>query len=141
MSDSETVHVNGSTNTGAPITSPSPSVISSTSSNSSSQVKQKHSLSSLIGAGGDIGSIIAQATGHDTPRKRCNGGNTDDGDTDYDAELDRGRKKKVKKTDSGNGIHQLPSGNSSTPNPFQLAQNNHYNKIEFFIEKPNETQV
>ena len=128
MSDSETVHVNGSTNSGSTMTSPSPSVISSGSSCSSSQIKQKQSLTSLIGADGDIGSIIAHATGHDTPRKRCNGGNTDDGDTDYDAELDRGRKKKVKKTDSGSGIHQQQSGNSSTSNPFQLAQSNHYNK-------------
>ena len=130
MSDCEPTHVNGNSKSGNRVTSPSPSVISSSSSNSSSQYKQKHHspILSLNGADGDIGSKIAQATGHDTPRKRCNGGSTDDGDTDYDAELDRGRKKKVKKTDFGSGTNQLTSCNTSAPNPFQLAQNSHYNK-------------
>ena len=128
--DNESANLNGITKNGVKMTSPSSSVTSISSSNSSSQYKQKHCSPSLSlnEEDEDIGVKIALATGHDTPRKRCNGGNTDDGDTDYDAELDRGRKKKVKKTDSGSGINQQPSCNATSSNPFQLAQNNHYNK-------------
>jgi ubiquitin carboxyl-terminal hydrolase 36/42 len=121
MSDSESNNCNGALKSGPRITSPSPSNGSSTSSNSSNQYKSDKR---------DISIKTVAILGNDTPRKRCNGGNTDDADTDYDAELDRGRTKKVKKTDSGNGMHTLPSYSSSNHNPFQVAQNNHNTKTE-----------
>ena len=129
MSDSESNNYNGGLKSGQRITSPSPSTGSSTSSTSSIQYKQKQ-CSSSSSFSGDISIKTVGVLGNDTQRKRCNGGNTDDADTDYDAELDRGRTKKVKKTDSGNGMHTLPSCSSSNPNPFQVAQNSHYNKTE-----------
>ena len=142
ISDSESNDSYGKVKSGQRITSPSPSTSSSTSSNSSIQYKQKQyssfsfnsgasadaSSKSLGTNGSDQGDVLKHLLGNDTPRKRCNGGNTDEGDTDYDAELDRGRTKKVKKIDVENGPNQLPSTSSSMPNPFQVAQNGHYNK-------------
>ena len=117
----------GDTKTGQRITSPSPSSSSSISSNSSMQCQQTQGSSiSFCGSNSDVDIKSVLGLGSDTPRKRCNGGTADEGDTDYDAELDRGRTKKVKKTDSGNGMGQYPSSNTSSSNPFQLAQNNHY---------------